>query len=808
MELKNYDLIKQIGEGTYGKVFQAREKATNRCIAVKLIKKSTNPSERERKEQKKFLKECNIHSSLSHPNIIQMLSSFENVEYIVVVTELAGIDLHRFLAQKHNKLSDKHVQKLTWNLLSALYYLHSHGVIHRDLKPQNVLLNNHQNIDEMSAKLCDFGLARQMPKETYLLTSVKGTPLYMAPEVMDVALYDERADLWSFGCIIYEAHFGKPPIRTQSFTQLMKWHRNPEIEWPSTISDESKSFVEGLLKKEPEKRFSWAQIIEHPYVKGNLVILDNNKAERRLTVDLTVSQQIRKEKQRDEIILNRGKKAIAEAMKKCKPSNNSKIPDTGPNGENNKHKNVIGDNESISSNDSVNAIIQTDLETDVEGPLVKRPIKVQTESDHIDRGDNQNLIIKRYTDNFSAINNNVDEQDNTNLKIGTMLENIEKMQLEDENKLCAAKVSKETEDETKDVNTLEMASTSNQAKANTKLGRRKLGQNLDNFSIRLGKRDDKEKPPCASEERKEQENVDTKQNEDDSPLIENEEWLAFIRKRMQELLNGETNSLKDQNLVGIIVPILRNFNSSSTVIGSVVQLLSIPFVLPISDDDAIQIRAVYLQTKLLPNLIFASKIICMVKISNPSFSSTISSSDFGVLGTTQEQIVFKRISDLSVDQLKTLSSIYELACYLIHSNGNFLEQFCDSMYMIANDLLRHLLKSVVYDVQGMQLVCAIVSILCFVLRESPENAELVESVIFYEGVDIVSLLQNGNSPLRLRLCNFLRIISRFSWSALQKSWTKDFKQTLESLLDESNVQIKEAARLTIDELSHLSFYNV
>lgn len=90
---------------------------------------SSNPTEKERKEQKKFLKECNIHSTLNHPNIIQMLNSFENVDYIVVVTELAGTDLHRFLAQKHKKLTEKHVQKLTWNLLSALYYLHSHGVV-------------------------------------------------------------------------------------------------------------------------------------------------------------------------------------------------------------------------------------------------------------------------------------------------------------------------------------------------------------------------------------------------------------------------------------------------------------------------------------------------------------------------------------------------------------------------------------------------------------------------------------------------------------------------------------------------------
>lgn len=101
-----------------------------------------------------------------------MIDSFETIEFIVVATELADIDLHRLMA--HQKLADRHVQRLTWHLLSALHYLHSQRVSHRDLKPQNILLNNYQNLDAMEAKLCDFGLAQKMTSETYLLTSVKG----------------------------------------------------------------------------------------------------------------------------------------------------------------------------------------------------------------------------------------------------------------------------------------------------------------------------------------------------------------------------------------------------------------------------------------------------------------------------------------------------------------------------------------------------------------------------------------------------------------------------------------------------------
>lgn len=434
-----------------------------------------------------------------------MLNSFETPEYIVVVTELAGIDLHRFM--EYNKLSEKHVQKLTWNLLSALYYLHSHRISHRDLKPQNILLNKYDKIDEIEAKLCDFGLARNMTSETYLLTSVKvafentqirknsylfrflfhsqGTPLYMAPEVMDDALYDERADLWSVGCILYEALFRKPPIKTQSFPELLKWLRNPVIQWPLLIAEDSKSFLQGLLKKDPKTRLTWHQILEHPYVKGNLIILDNNQIEHPLTQTLTTSQQIRKEKQRDEIIFNRGKKMITEAMNKCQKAEKPTVKHQ----EKEKSHNVIGDNESISSADSINAIIQTDLETDVEGPL-KYGTRPKPKIESVETNDNQNFVIKRFAENFNvheadvAVQQNT-EYDNGNLRIGTMLENL---QLEEEAKWKEMKEKQmiDAQQEKPDKEKVEKDSYKEQSNNNKELERRKLSQNMENFSIRLG----------------------------------------------------------------------------------------------------------------------------------------------------------------------------------------------------------------------------------------------------------------------------------------------------------------------------------
>lgn len=123
----------------------------------------------ESKERKNFEKEFKIHATLNHPNIIRLLDSFETLTEIVFVTEFADIDLHKYLKRKNAHFNESQIQKLAIDLISALCYLHSNRVLHRDLKPQNILLNE----NTLQAKLCDFGLARNMTPETHMVTSIK-----------------------------------------------------------------------------------------------------------------------------------------------------------------------------------------------------------------------------------------------------------------------------------------------------------------------------------------------------------------------------------------------------------------------------------------------------------------------------------------------------------------------------------------------------------------------------------------------------------------------------------------------------------
>ncbi|KAI5636307.1 protein kinase domain-containing protein [Phthorimaea operculella] len=308
--MDSYEVLSFIGEGSFGRVFKAKEKESDAIVALKVIRKKGRSS----KDLKNLRQECDIQRELNHPNIIRMIDSFDTETELVVVTEYAEKELHSILA-KEGCLNEQQVQQVTWDLVSALYYLHSHRVLHRDLKPQNVLLDSTGR-----AKLCDFGLARIMTNATHILTSIKGTPLYMAPELIDEKPYDHQADLWSLGCIVYELIAGQPPFCTMSIWQLVRMIRHKPVQWPSFISKEARSFLQGLLHKDPIKRMSWPEILQHPFVSGHILILPEDvQSESPFTKPLTHSQQEAKQAQKDKLSSNA--RAMKLESEPAKPEN-------------------------------------------------------------------------------------------------------------------------------------------------------------------------------------------------------------------------------------------------------------------------------------------------------------------------------------------------------------------------------------------------------------------------------------------------------------------------------------------------------
>lgn len=185
-----------------------------------------------------------------------------------------------------------------WNYVpyfSCNFIIFSHYF--RDLKPHNVLLDNKGH-----AKLCDFGFARSMSSGTHLLTSIKGTPLYMAPELIQELPYDYKVDLWSLGCIMYELVAGRPPFKTRSMISLIYIIQNEAVRWPNYLSENCVDFLKGLLEKDPIKRFSWNDLLSHPYVQGRVLTTQGCNVETPLTDSLSMSQNRAKEIQKNSLL--------------------------------------------------------------------------------------------------------------------------------------------------------------------------------------------------------------------------------------------------------------------------------------------------------------------------------------------------------------------------------------------------------------------------------------------------------------------------------------------------------------------------
>jgi fused-like protein len=272
--MENYVILEHVGEGSFGKVYKARRKNTGFTVAMKMIQKHGKSE----KDIKNLRQEIGILRTLNHDNIILMFDAFETDRDFCVVTEYAQGELFDIL-QDDKRLPEKTVQQIAKQLVRALHYLHSNRIIHRDMKPQNVLIGSNGRI-----KLCDFGFARAMSNNTIVLTSIKGTPLYMSPELVKEQPYDASSDLWSLGVILYELYVGQPPFYTNSIYSLINHIVKDPVKYPSDISKEFKSFLQGLLQKNPSKRLNWPHLLDHPFVRESEADRENAFVERSLYV--------------------------------------------------------------------------------------------------------------------------------------------------------------------------------------------------------------------------------------------------------------------------------------------------------------------------------------------------------------------------------------------------------------------------------------------------------------------------------------------------------------------------------------------
>ncbi|XP_013001079.1 serine/threonine-protein kinase ULK3 isoform X2 [Cavia porcellus] len=260
--LDGFVLTERLGSGTYATVYKAySKKDTREVVAIKCVaKKSLNKASVEN-----LLTEIEILKGIRHPHIVQLKDFQWDSDNIYLIMEFcAGGDLSRFIHARRI-LPEKVARVFMQQLASALQFLHERNISHLDLKPQNILLSS---LEKPHLKLADFGFAQHMSPwdEKHVL---RGSPLYMAPEMVCQRQYDARVDLWSVGVILYEALFGKPPFASRSFLELEeKIRSNRAIELPSRppLSRDCRDLLNRLLERDPTRRISFQDFFAHPWV--------------------------------------------------------------------------------------------------------------------------------------------------------------------------------------------------------------------------------------------------------------------------------------------------------------------------------------------------------------------------------------------------------------------------------------------------------------------------------------------------------------------------------------------------------------
>ncbi|MBC7967454.1 MAG: serine/threonine protein kinase [Fuerstia sp.] len=258
--MAHYDIIRCLGRGGMGTVFEAFDTKLFRPVAIKFMASSLAASE---KARSRFLREARVAASINHPNVVTIhaVDEYDGRPYLVMEF-VSGTTLHEHV-RKIGPLPLGDILRISRQIATGLRAAHDKGIVHRDIKPGNILLES----SVQRVKIVDFGLA-QVIFELSDITSLGqtlGTPRYMSPEQIEGSRVDERADLFSFGCVIYMMCVGHPPFSGNSITVLHTILRDAHVpirqvmpQIPQALSD----MVDSLLSKSREQRLQTAAIVE------------------------------------------------------------------------------------------------------------------------------------------------------------------------------------------------------------------------------------------------------------------------------------------------------------------------------------------------------------------------------------------------------------------------------------------------------------------------------------------------------------------------------------------------------------------
>ncbi|XP_022217543.1 calcium/calmodulin-dependent protein kinase type 1 isoform X2 [Drosophila obscura] len=279
---EKYNLHGLLGTGAFSEVRLAESKDTpGDHFAVKIIDKKALKGKEESLEN-----EIRVLRRLTHPNIVQLLETYEDKSKVYLVMELVtGGELFDRIVEK-GSYTEKDASHLIRQILEAVDYMHEQGVVHRDLKPENLLYYSPE--DDSKIMISDFGLSKM--EDSGIMATACGTPGYVAPEVLAQKPYGKAVDVWSIGVISYILLCGYPPFYDENdanlFAQILKGEFEFDSPYWDEISESAKQFIKNLMCVTVEKRFTCKQALAHPWISGNEASSKN--------IHGTVSEQLKK----------------------------------------------------------------------------------------------------------------------------------------------------------------------------------------------------------------------------------------------------------------------------------------------------------------------------------------------------------------------------------------------------------------------------------------------------------------------------------------------------------------------------------
>ncbi|EGD98138.1 ULK/ULK protein kinase [Trichophyton tonsurans CBS 112818] len=336
LRIGHYTRLNEIGRGSFATVYRGTHNEYNTFVAVK----SVTLLRMSKKLRDNLKLEIDILKSLQHPHIVALIDCYETSSHIHIIMEFCMLgDLSRFIRKRNSMakhellrdmmtkypnppgegLHDAVVRHFLKQLASALQFLRAKDLIHRDVKPQNLLLHPSPTIcsktliQSVSYKesensftpitgvssfpmliIADFGFARSLPS-TSLADTLCGSPLYMAPEILRYEKYDAKADLWSVGTVLYEMVVGKPPFRAANHMELLQKIQltKDRIRFPreTPVASDIKKLIRSLLKFNPVERITFPLFFGNPVIEGDIPGLVGEDLEEQVARNAAREQQ-------------------------------------------------------------------------------------------------------------------------------------------------------------------------------------------------------------------------------------------------------------------------------------------------------------------------------------------------------------------------------------------------------------------------------------------------------------------------------------------------------------------------------------